>query len=522
MTSQHTNVADYLLEGKETSRTALHFVQQDYTYGRLQSAATQVANYLLETGAEKGDRAVLLGGNSFFWVAAYLGTLRAGLACVPVPGDIAPKDLSEILLNTEARIAFVEAASFARWQEQLRDAHIVTDRTLPAIQRVSSQRSLVELESRPRVAACPYPEVGPDDLAALMYTSGSTGKPRGVMVSHGNIIANTESIIEYLRLTHADRIMTILPFYYCFGTSLLHTHLRVGGSLVIDSRFLYPEVVLQRMLDTECTGFAGVPSHFQILLRRSSLRTKCFPHLRYVQQAGGHLAPMFVRELREALPATEIYIMYGQTEATARLAYLPPELLEEKLGSLGKAIPGVTLQVLDSFGQEVDRGEIGEIVAQGKNIAQGYWRDPEESARCFREGKLYTGDLARVDEENYLYIVDRTKSFLKCGGRRISTRQLEDWIMEFQGLQEAAVIGITDDVLGEAVKVFVVPRNGDSSGLEHQLLQHCRERMPSEFVPRQVAVLKSLPKNSAGKVLREALKGLCETPMVQPNPEGVA
>ena len=521
MTSRSTNVADYLLEGKEASRIALQFVQQDCTYGRLQSAATAIANYLLEIGAVKGDRAILLSENSFFWVAAYLGIMRAGLVAVPLPRDISPNDLTHVFLSTEARLAFTEAGSLAREQEPFRGLHIVTDRVLPSIRLVASQISLAELESQPNIKARPYPAVGPRDLAALMFTSGSTGRPRGVMVSHANIVANTDSIVDYLRLTHADRMMTILPFHYCFGTSLLHTHLRVGGSLVMDYRFMYPEVVLQRMLDKECTGFAGVPSHFQILLRRSNLRTKRFPHLRHVQQAGGHLPPMFVRELREALPGTSIFIMYGQTEATARLAYLPPELLEKKAGSIGKAIPGVKLTVANDSGEEVGSEEVGEIVAEGKNITQGYWRDPEETARSFRDGRLHTGDLARVDDEGYLYIVDRAKSFLKCGGRRISTRQLEDLILEFPPLLEAAVIGIQDDVLGEAVKAFVVPRNGDNAGLEGRLRQYCRERMPQEFVPKQIVVLEFLPKSSTGKVLKETLEKLGMTISVESQPAPV-
>src|SRR5262249_10973664 len=161
--------------------------------------------------------------------------------------------------------------------------------------------------------------------------------------------------------------------------------------------------------ETRCTGFAGVPSHFQILLRKSSLKKKSFPHLRQLQQAGGHLAPNFLRELRETLPQTLIYVMYGQTEATARLSCLPPPFLETKPGSIGKAIPGVSLTVQDEQGREVLPGQTGEIVAQGDNITQGYWRAPEEAARPFRNGKLYTGDLATVDQEGFIFIVGRER-----------------------------------------------------------------------------------------------------------------
>lgn len=506
MIRSSVNVTDYLLESKEPDRLALQFLSHDISYGRLKSATEVVADYLLRSGASKGDRVVLLGDNSFFWVAAYLGIMRAGLVAVPLPADVSVVDFSDILCSIEARILFAEARAAARLFDHIHGLQLVTDRSSPPLPHLAAQTSLPDLESQSCMDGFKALIVSPDDLAALMFTSGSTGKPRGVMVSHGNIIANTDSIIEYLRLTESDRMMTILPFHYCFGASLLHTHLRVGGSLVIDSRFAYPEAVLQRMKDTRCTGFAGVPSHYQILLRRSTLKTKQFPDLRYVQQAGGHLAPAFARELREALPATEIFVMYGQTEATARLAYLPPHLFGKKVGSVGKAIPGVRLTVLNEQGERIQVGEVGEIVAEGANITRGYWDDPVETGRSFHDAKLFTGDLATIDDEGYIFIVDRAKSFLKCGGRRVSTRQLEEMMLELPALQEVAVIGIHDDILGEAVKAFVVPRSSDFADLESRLLQHCSERMPQEFVPKQIVVLEALPKNSTGKVLKATLK----------------
>jgi len=508
MNSCKSNVADFLLDGKEPDRIALRLPCQDHSYGELQSAVAEIAGYLLHVGGQKGDRGILISDNSFFWVAAYLGMLRAGMVGVPLPTNISPEDLDYILQITEARTAFVQAGFALRNSGHFQGVHLVTDRQAPSVPASASQTTLGEACSGGLHAKSPFPLVRQDDLAALMFTSGSTGRPRGVMVSHANIMANTESITQYLRLTENDRIMTVLPFHYCFGASLLHTHLRVGGSVVIDLRFMYPEVVLQRMLDAGCTGFAGVPSHFQILLRNSSLRKRRFPRLRYIQQAGGHLARFFISELREALPGTQIFIMYGQTEATARLSYLAPELLEKKLGSIGKGIPGVKLQVLDESGKEISPGEVGEIVAEGENITRGYWRAPEETAKSFRNGELYTGDLATVDEDGFIYVVDREKDFLKCGGKRISCRQLEDRLLSFEGVLEAAVIGVPDDVLGEAVKAFVVPRKGYSSGLEERLRLFCKEYVPPELVPREVVVLEGLPKNSSGKVLKQSLKTL--------------
>jgi long-chain acyl-CoA synthetase len=507
MNQPYTNVTDYLLEGKEPDRIALRFSDRAYVYGELQRSAMEIAAYILQIGGHKGDRVILICDNSFFWVAAYLGILRAGLICVPLPANLSTDVLCQILRITEARIAFIQAGLATRFESHFRECHIVTDQKVSIISELASLRSLDDARQYSDMDRTTLSSIEPDDLAALMFTSGSTGKPRGVMVSHANIMANTRSIIEYLALSENDRIMTVLPFHYCFGTSLLHTHLRVGGSLVIDSRFMYPETILKRMIDSECTGFAGVPSHFQILLRSSSLRKKIFPHLRYVQQAGGHLAPSFVRELREALPATQVFVMYGQTEATARLSYLAPEFLRDKQGSIGKGIPGVKLEVLDERGDKIRPGEVGEIVAEGENIAKGYWRSSGESANVFRKGKLYTGDLATVDDDGFIYVVDRAKDFLKCGGKRISCRQIEEQMLDFEDLLEAAVIGIPDEILGEAVKAFVVPRSS-AADVEARLRFFCKQRMPPQLIPKDIVVLKNLPKNDAGKVLKQSLKNM--------------
>ncbi len=505
--SQVESVADFLLQGKNPTDVALMTLTGRHTYGELQMAVTAVANYLHRTGAKKGERVLLIGENSFFWVAAYLGVLRSGLVCVPLPAATSELELGYALQVTEARFAFLQGSTAQRNPTLFSETSVLLEREVP--ESVFSKKLDLFPEILSRLAqdefASPCLEV--DDLAALMFTSGSTGLPRGVMVTHGNIIANTESIVECLGLTKNDRIMAVLPFHYCFGTSLLHTHLRAGGTVVIDGRFMYPEKILERMIETECTGFAGVPSHYQILLKSTSIRSKHFPHLRYVQQAGGHLPASFIHELQEALPGTKIFVMYGQTEATARLSCVPPERLSEKPGSIGKGIPGVSLRVLDESGRDVSKGETGEVVAEGRNVTLGYWRDPEETAKCFKNGRLHTGDIATVDADGFIYIVDRAKDFLKCGGKRVSCRQLEQQILAFGGLVEAAVIGVPDDVLGEAVKAFVVPQ-APVADLKTRLQLFCKERMPPQYVPREIVVLESLPKNSAGKVTKQALKAL--------------
>jgi long-chain acyl-CoA synthetase len=507
VTTTVPNVAQYLLSGKSPERTALTLSQSSHSYQALIEQAGLVASHILRLNGQKGDRVLLIADNSLFWAACYLGTMQAGLVIVPVPPVVESHNLDYLLEVTGANVICAQASVINAHSAALAYRHLLTDRELPLVAQAASQRSLPSLKAD-TLPATDFVPVQEADLAALVFTSGSTGQPRGVMVSHANIVANTDSIVSYLSLTERDRIMAVLPFHYCYGASLLHTHLLVGGEIVIENRFMYPEIVLQRLIESKCTGLAGVPSHFQILLRNSSLQKKQFPALRYVQQAGGYLAPSFIRELRTALPRTQIFIMYGQTEATARLSYLPPEFVETKLGSIGKGIPGVTLRVVNGAGKDVQQGEVGEIIAEGANITRGYWQAPQETEEIIRNGMLYTGDLAKVDQDGFIYIVDRAKDFLKCRGERVSCRQIEELLIECEELVEAAVIGIPDEVLGEAVKAFVVPRKTDSKGLEERLASFCKTRLALHHLPKQIVILSELPKSNAGKVMKNALRKL--------------
>jgi acyl-CoA synthetase (AMP-forming)/AMP-acid ligase II len=356
-----------------------------------------------------------------------------------------------------------------------------------------------------------------------MFTSGTTSRPRAVCVSHQNIRANTESIIEYLQLQASDRMLVVLPFSYCFGASLLHTHLLVGGSVRICETQAFPETVVEAIDADRCTGFAGVPSSYQMLLRASSFESRRLPSLRHLQQAGGRLPHPQLARIAAAQPHARLFVMYGQTEATARLAYLPPDLLAAKPGSVGRPIPGVRLRVTDEDGAELPPGTVGEIRASGANITRGYWADPDGTAAKFVNGELRTGDLARTDDDGFLYIVDRRDDFIKSWGYRISSQEIQDAALELPGIVAAAAVGRPDPEAGEAIVLFVSVRDdvpgdvrddvrsdvGDDRGSTvDDLRRHLRSRLAKHLVPREIRVIAQLPLNENGKVIKTELRRL--------------
>jgi acyl-CoA synthetase (AMP-forming)/AMP-acid ligase II len=301
-------------------------------------------------------------------------------------------------------------------------------------------------------------------------------------------------------------MMVILPFFYCYGTSLLHTHLRVGATIVVSNSFTYPETVLDLMETTKCTGFAGVPSTFHTLLRNSTFPERSLPHLRKIQQAGGKLHDALIRELINSHPLAKVYVMYGQTEATARLSYLPPELLNSKLGSIGKGIPGVTLSVVrEKDGECVHAGEVGEIIATGDNISPGYLDDPEATQEKFSNGILFTGDIGTVDEQGFIYIVDRKNDFIKSYGHRISSYDIESCVMQIPNVVAAAAVGFPDDNAGEIIKVFVILSDGSTLNLKN-IMEFCHVHLAKHMWPREIIITKSFPMNAHGKIIKSELR----------------
>lgn len=480
-----TNITDLLLRTGLDDAVAVVDTLGPHTYAELRAAVATASAELIRLGLQPGARVAIIGPNSFFWVASYLAAMRIGTA-VPLSEKLTEQELGAQLSWAGCAAVLADRRSLRRLGSLASGLLSVTDGQLSGVVRglPESAHSAVD--------------------AVLMFTSGTTSRPKAVRVTHANLVANTASIIEFLELSQSDRMLVILPFHYCFGASLLHTHLAVGGAVVLCNTFAFPETALDLIESEACTGFAGVPSTFQLLARASTFTSRALPTLRIVQQAGGRLSPTAVSELAAAHPASSLYVMYGQTEATARLSYLPPNRIADKAGSIGKGIPGVDLAVLDESGRQVQPGQRGEIVARGANISPGYYRDPHETARKFQDGALHTGDLATVDDEGFIFIVGRSEDFIKSWGHRIAPQQIEEVALTHPSVAEAAVVGVPDPQAGERIVLVVVLKDDEADSQE--LLSFLANRLAKHATPHAVVTFDELPLNANGKVSRVDLQ----------------
>lgn len=485
--------------------------QRVTTYAELCGDAARIAAGLARRGVVRGDRVALLLDGSAEYIAAYYGILGAGAVVVPLSSDTRTRSLVYALSHCEAKAALLDAKNLAYLSGQapaLPALRAVIYRGEPRVAEAAlHERGHLELtpyESLLESDPAPAPSNDPDELASIIFTSGTTGKPKGVMLTHGNLAHNTRSIVEYLELTASDRAAMALPFHYAYGNSVLHTHLSVGATIVAAGSMTFPVQVLENIALQRCTGLPGVPSTFARLTSLAGIERYDLSCLRYVTQAGAAMTPALTEKLHALVPQARIFVMYGQTEASARLAYLPPDKLAEKLGSAGKAIPGVTLEVVGADGLPLPPRTTGEIVARGGNIMRGYWRDPEQTAKVLRPSGLHTGDLGWLDEDGFLYIVGRESEMIKSGAHRISPREIEDVIEAVDGVRECAVVGAPDEQLGQAILAVVAPRDGHEIDRQ-RLMRTCLEELPRYKLPAHVLVVPALPRTPAGKVARAEL-----------------
>lgn len=469
------------------------------SYRDFMAHAAGFAGQLALHGLRHGDRVAIVLPNRIEAAVACYGTWLAGGVAVPLNAQARARDIAPWLVHCGARFIVHEPGNndVASAMETLASP--------PFPFTVPEDHPICPPSPLPGDALLSARAPGPDgDLAMILYTSGTTGAPKGVMLSHANLMANATAVAAYLALDPSDSVLCVLPFYYAYGASVVHTHLISGATLHLAGSLVFPNLIVEALATRRITGFSGVPSTFALLLSHGALDRHDLSTLRYVTQAGGPMSPSLTAELRAALPGPQLFVMYGQTEATSRLTFLPPGQLDAKAGSVGIPVDGVSIRIVREEGVPAAAGETGDVWVRGPNVMLGYWRNAEATRATLKDGWLKTGDMGHLDDDGYLYLVGRRSDMIKTGAHRVHPVDVEQAIAEMAGVIEVAVVGVDDDVLGQVLKAFVVVERV-TTRLTDEIKAHCRAHLPPYKIPKHVEFVSTLPRTASGKVQRTQL-----------------
>jgi long-chain acyl-CoA synthetase len=484
------------------------------SYAELLDRSLRLARGLQELGVGRGDRVAIYMDNSAGCTTAIYAVLLAGGVFVVVNPQTKEDKLHYVLDDCEATVLLTEGS--------LTRTALAAAGSAPSVKAVVADSAPAGVEGALVLGAViassePGPrDTGtiPLDLAALIYTSGSTGFPKGVMMTHQSMVFAAGSISQYLRLGPDERILGLLPLAFDYGLYQLLMNVLNGGTLILERSFAFPPQIVKRVQEEQATVFPGVPTVYATLLSMRRSMDFELPSVRRVTNTAAALPATFHGELARIFPNALVFAMYGLTECK-RVSYLEPELLAERPTSVGKAIPGTETMVLREDGSPVEPGETGVLYVRGPHVMAGYWRKPEQTAEMIVDGPLpgermlCAQDHFTVDEEGFLYFVGRSDDIIKTRGEKVSPIEVENAIFDIEGVKEAAVVGVPDEILGEAIRAFVVL---DDSGTltEQEVIAACRTRLENFMVPRDVEFLDALPTTATGKVRRKSLKDPAE------------
>jgi long-chain acyl-CoA synthetase len=494
-----------------------------WSYRRLDAYSDRFAAALLDMGVRRQERVIILTGNCPETVVSLYGTLKAAGVFVVLEAGTKAHRLRYILGNSGAKVVVA----------QTEQAPVVREATAG----LDGDLQIVWVSGPAGAEGCPAP-IGthwdslfsalPDgnghpsapqagglahyidiDLAALIYTSATTGDPKGVMCTHHNMICAARSIIQYVQNHQDDIILDALPLSFDYGLYQVLMAVMFGGTVILEPSFVYLHNLLNRIAAEKVTGLPLVPTMAAMLLKMRDLGRYDLSSLRYLTNTGAALPVPHIQALRRLLPHVRVFSMFGLTECK-RVGYLDPSELDRRPGSVGRAMPNCEVVIVDEQGREVGPGQIGELIIRGSNVMQGYWRDPEMTAKAYRAGPypaarwLYSGDYFRRDDEGFLYFLGRKDDMIKTRGERVSPKEVENALCELEDVAEAAVIGVPDEVLGQAIKAFVVARTG---GLDEKMVRrHCADRLSPFMVPQCVEFVAALPKSVNGKIDKRSLQ----------------
>ena len=516
-------LSDLIVEAAERREdaVALRHAGRGMSYGALARAVAAGARGLMGLSLARGDRVAIYLDKRFETVIAMLAASAAGAVFIPLNPLLRPPQVAYAMRDCGARVLVTSGTRVQALAEALGDCpaltHIVLveDGTkaekIPAISRIATLawEALLDEDAAGRA---PHRAID-SDVAAILYTSGSTGMPKGVVLSHGNMLTGAKSVSGYLKNTESDRILAVLPFSFDAGLSQLTTGFAVGATIVTMT-YLLPRDVVRQCAKEEINGLTCVPPLW-IQLAREDWPAESAAGIRYFANTGGHMPRPVLERLRALMPNAKPYLMYGLTEAF-RSTYLPPEEVDRRPDSIGKAIPHAEILVVREDGSECEPGEPGELVHRGPLVALGYWNDPERTAERFRpapgrpdgvclpEIAVWSGDTVRKDSDGFLYFVGRRDEMIKTSGYRVSPTEVEEAVYASGLVGEAVALGIPHPEQGQAIVVVATPADGavlDAEGI----LAHCRPILPRYMVPASIVARESLPRNPNGKIDRKRM-----------------
>jgi long-chain acyl-CoA synthetase len=504
---RHMNLGQMLAQTAERlpNKTAIRFRDQETTYADVNTRANQVANGLIALGIQPDDRVALFLPNLPLFMEAYYGILKAGAAVVPMNVLYKPAEIEYIARDSGAKALLTIAAlapqalQAAANAPELEKVIVATPEEMPGAvlwRDAFGQAS----EAAPNVA------VADQDIAVIPYTSGTTGRPKGAMLTHRNLIANCEQCehVERIKPQENDVVWIALPLFHIYAMNVgMNLTVKAGGTMALIERF-EPASALEAIQTNKCTVLYGAPPMFVVWSQMPNIRDYDLSSVRYIA-SGAAALPVKIMELFEGMAGVPISEGYGLTEASPVVTSNAAGPVT-KPGTVGKPIPGVEVRIVDAQGAEVaPGGELGELICRGENIMKGYWKQPEATAEALRDGWLYTGDLATIDGDGYISIVDRKKDLIIVSGYNVYPREVEETLFKHPAVADVSVIGVPDDYQGESVLAVVVLKPGQTA-TEQEIIDYCRAEIAVFKCPRKVIFRDALPKNNTGKVLRRELR----------------